>query len=284
MDIFFIVSAMRSGSTMLARICDAATNCQCAVEPHPNAQIITGQLMRGKLKSSDKWIKSELLPTIEKKEKEGIEVYGEKDPSYNTFTPSLYEILGCKLVFIIRDGRDVVKSMINWHTEKNGSVYVECKDKVVLSDVAKKIREVYRHGKPPFLPDYARPRPKKGEPLYNEWEDLTRFEMCSYYWAKMNEICLENLNNIPNKDWITVDLGLSNPLLDILKMVKFLNLKGLNEEKLKLMLESKINSLQYHGLKEGRFPHWSEWDSKTTKKFWEIAGDMMIRLGYKKWE
>ena len=272
---------MRSGSTMLARICDAATNCQCVVEPHPNAQIVTGQLMRGKLKNPDKWIKSELLPTIKKKEEKGIGVYGEKDPSYITFITFLHKTLECKFIFLVRDGRDVVKSMINWHTEKNGSVYIECKEKAVLSKKAKKICEVYRRSKFPFLPDYARPRPKKGEPLHNEWKDLTRFEMCAYYWAKMNEICLENLKRISSKDWIMVDLNSSNSLLDILRMVEFLNLKGLNEKKLKLMSESKINSLQYHGLKEGSFPHWTKWDPEITKKFWKIAGSMMTKLGYK---
>ena len=280
MNIFFIISVARSGSTAISSICSEAQNCQCEVEPWGITKVMTRQLMDGKLKDPTPWIQKIMRPVVKKKLKK-VEVYGEKDPVYAPFIPFFYDVFKCKFIFLTRDGRDVVKSMINWHTQKSGLYYVECKETEILREKAKKNVNKYRkHKMIKYLPDYARPRPLEGDPLYNKWKNLSRLEMCAFYWSKINEICLEGLKNIPENKQLRIDLSSPDPSKKVNKMVDFLGLKGLSKDTIDSFLKGKINSLTYRGHPEGNFPHWSKWNKKTTKKFYNIAGGMMTKLGY----
>ena len=110
--VFFVVSCARSGSTSLARILDQADNGVCAVEPTPNLNRETRDAMDGRLSDLQAAVTQMVVPRVQ----EGLRqhgVYGEKSITYGPFVPSLYEALGCKFVFLKRDGRDVVRSLIN---------------------------------------------------------------------------------------------------------------------------------------------------------------------------
>lgn len=278
--VFFIVSAPRSGSTSLATICNDASNCKCLIEPHYDCRVLSRDLMDGKINREKiiQWVKENILPSAIKYLESGIEIYSEKDYVYGPLISSIYEILECKFVFIKRDGRDFVRSRINKHTQVDGSCYRECKEKFILTPKAKKVSEAWiKNGN---AADYSRPRPIKSDSLYNKWQDLSLTEMCAFYWTRVNEFHLKELSLIPKNKWITVDYSSENLTGQVMDMVEFLGLKGLDRKKVQGRLDEKINSLGWRKLETGDFPHWTKWSDNEIKKFNAIAGNMMKELGY----
>jgi len=213
---------------------------------------------------------------VRKNEKEGM-IYGEKNITFAPFVRTLHELLDCRFVFVKRDGRDVVRSLINWHEQKFANIYREAVDPVRLSAEARR----YIGGLPIDLDDsdYARPRPLAGSPLHDTWLNLTRFEMCSYYWATINGVFLDELNMLPHGSWITVDVdGADSETFT--QAAEFLGLNNLDNYSVNKMLNQKINSLSDRGSSPGTFSLWRDWDAWHHDRFNTIAGPMMRKLGY----
>ena len=274
---FFILSCARSGSTSLAHILDMAANGVCVIEPAPNLNVETRDMMDGRIDDPLSVVKQTISPRVF----EGLrktEIYGEKNVTYGPFIPYLYKELDCRFVFIKRDGRDVVRSLIDWHNRMFGTVYRECVDPGDLTPLA--LSNAANLPVHLDTSDYSRPRPMPNEQIFEKWEKLSRFEMCTYYWEKINDMYLDNLEAIPKKSWITIDYT-SPELQDILRVVEFLGLKGISEKAIADALERRINSLSQRGVTEGsEFPQWPKWSDEYSRKFNVIAGSTMTRLGY----
>ncbi len=276
---YFIVSCARSGSTSLSNILNTAKNGICAVEPMPNLNRETREVMEGRITDPMAILESTVFPRVREMLNK-VEIYGEKNLTYGPFIPYLYETLRCKFVFIKRDGRDVVRSLINWHDKKFGDIYRECRETGNLSAMAIKAAA----NLPIHLDtsDYSRPRPLKGNPFYDEWDNLTRAEMCAYYWATINELYLDKLQQLPDNAWTAIDYTSPN-LEDIVRVSRFCDLEGLSTEGIHKMLHQKINSLQDRGAPAGEvYPHWKNWDVGMRRRFDRIASKTMERLGYYK--
>lgn len=273
---YFILSSARSGSTSLAKILNTATNGICALEPNPNLNWETRELMERRLSNPKLVLENTVIPRV-KKALEELEIYGEKNVTYGPFIPHLYEMLECKFILIKRDGRDVVRSLMDWHERMFGTIYRECKDSGDLSPQA-----LLNAANLPIhldTSDYARPRPLSNDPLFSEWENLTREEMCAYYWSFINNLYLDQLTQIPQDSWLTIDY--THPTADdIFKLVEFLGLEGLNQTQIQSMLDKKINSLQDRTGENNYYPNWNNWDSGLRKSFNNIASSTMQRLGY----
>ncbi len=274
---FFILSCARSGSTALASILNEARNGECVIEPVPNLNVETRLAMEGKISNLSDVVATTVVPRVHRKLREK-ELYGEKNVTYGPFIPYLYEALQCKFVFIKRDGRDVVRSLINWHSNKFGTIYRECTDPGRLSPAALSTAAAV----PIHLDtsDFSRPRPLRGEPLYHDWWRLTRAEMCAYYWSRINELYLKQLTRIPDETWICIDF--TSPTADeILKAADFFGLSGIEKNRVELSLEQRINSLKHRGsVEEYQYPDWRNWDGGMRRRFDRIASGTMYRLGY----
>ncbi|MBL8080140.1 MAG: hypothetical protein JNM55_19380 [Anaerolineales bacterium] len=274
---FFILSCARSGSTSLARILDLATNGVCVIEPAPNLNIETREMMDGRLYDPVSVLHRTVIPRV----LEGLstsEIYGEKNLTYGPFIKYLYEELGCKFVFLKRDGRDVVRSLLDWHNRKFGTIYRESVDPGELTPTA--INAAANLPVHLDTSDYSRPRPLPSEPIYEKWENLSRFEMCAYYWQRINSLYLNELTKLPEDAWVTLDYT-SPTLQDISSVTTFLGLTGLVEDAIDNALKQRINSLSQRGVTEGTsFPRWPAWNGEHHEKFNLIAGETMTRLGY----
>lgn len=274
--IYFIISCARSGSTSLTRILDTATNGRCFVEPMPNLNVETREMMEGRLHNPRQILVEQVFPRIAKVLDAG-EIYGEKNLTLGPFIPHLYEMLKCKFVFLKRDGRDVVTSLMNWHNEVFGSVYRECKDPGPLSDIAR--AAVAKLPLEEDTSDYSRPRPGPTDPLYHIWPDLSRFEMVAWYWAYINQLFLRHLTEIPTEDWITVNYTGIQPE-DIKCVFDFLGLQGFDRSRVDHMLQARINSVWQRVQRPTRFPNWRLWDTDHQQRFDRLAGTTMRLLGY----
>ena len=274
---FFILSCARSGSTSLATILNLASNGVCAIEPVPNLNVETREMMDMRLENPLEVLENTVIPRV-KEELRNCEIYGEKNVTYGPFIHLLYQELGCRFVFLKRDGRDVVRSLINWHNNKFGSIYRECIDPGNLLPLA--IKSVSNLPVHLDTSDYSRPRPQKGEPFYEKWEHFTRLEMCTYYWQAINNLYLEQLSKLPEDTWITLDYTSPHPN-DILRVIDFLGLQGISSELIRENLNKKINSLNDRCVSEPAiYPHWSNWSVETLEKFNLIARNVMKKLGY----
>jgi len=262
----------------LARILDTAQNGICAVEPMPNLNRETRDMMENRIADPATIVNEFIIPRVRKK-LTAIEVYGEKNVTYGPFIPYLYEALNCKFVFLKRDGRDVVSSLVNWHEQKFGTIYRECKYPGNLSPFA--ISAAANLPVHLDTSDYARPRPLKDDSLYDQWDNLTREEMCAFYWSYINSLYLTELQKLPSDAWIEIDY--SNVTVDdILEVEDFCRLKGLDKKNVQSILDQKINSLEYRSAPNGTYPNWKNWDSKKRENFDRIASETMYQLGYYK--
>ena len=278
MDSYFVLSCARSGSTSLAQILNLATNSICQSEPMPNLCIETRLAMEGKLSSAqiDEALEKSVISRVKQFEND-YEVYGEKNVTYGPFVEQMYKRLGCKFIFLKRDGRDVVSSMMNWHNHKFGDYYKEAYD---FGDVAPEAlvaaKELLAYQD---ASDFSRPRPLVSSDLYLKWNSLSRFEMCSYYWSYVNDLYLEKLSKISKDDFIELDYTVATSK-EVLMVVDFLELKGVEKYIVQEMLDKKINSLESRGYDKGGFPNWLSWSDEFRQKFEVFAKNTMYRLGY----
>jgi hypothetical protein len=248
------------------------------MEPVPNLNVESRDLMEERLKNPREVLEKQVKPRVAEVLNQGL-VYGEKNVTLTPFIPYLYEMFQCKFVFLIRDGRDVGTSLMNWHNEAFGSIYRECKQKSPLSEIAKKAVSSL----PPELDtsDYARPRPAPSDPFHDEWPDLTRFEMVTWYWAHINRLIARNLDTIPSEAWTMLNYtGVQAG--DIENLFNFLGLEGFDKLRIAEILHSKVNSVEERFKIPVRFPNWRMWDADRIRQFDRIAGEAMHFFGYYK--
>lgn len=273
---FFILCCARSGSTSLARILDTATNATCAVEPTPNLNRETRDMIEGRIQDPRAVINATVVPRVQENLEEH-EVYGEKSVTYGPFIPYLYDALECKFVLLKRDGRDVVRSLVDWHEQKFGTVYRECKNAGDLSGIA--VQNAANLPTHLDTCDYSRPRPRKDSPLYYEWESFSREEMCAYYWARIYQLYVEQLKRLPEDAWMELDYTRVTPE-DVQRVASFCGLKGLSRLRIQEMLLERINSLGDRDGIENQYPDWKNWDGGQRCRFDRIAAGTMRLLGY----
>jgi hypothetical protein len=273
---FFILSCARSGSTSLAKILDTASNGCCAVEPMPNLNRETRDLMEGRLPDPERVVRETVVRRVSQPFGEGL-VYGEKNVTYAPFLPWLDKLLDARFVFLRRDGRDVVRSLINWHEQKFGSIYRECREPARLSlEAMQSAAHLPAHED---SSDYSRPRPGRDDPLYDRWEEFSRLEMCAYYWSRINRLYRENLSRIDPARWTELDFTAPDAEA-ILRVAEFCGLRGLSRQTVAQLLARRINSLADRGSSPGVFPDWKFWDSGRRRRFDALAAETMRELGY----
>ncbi len=271
---FFVLSSARAGSTSLATILDGAQNGCCLVEPSPNLNRETRLAMDGRLPDPGGVVRDLVGPRVRAS---GWEIHGEKNVTYGPFIPHLHEQLGARFVLLTRDGRDVVRSLMDWHDRLFGSVYREAVDAGNLSDKARKAAGAL----PVHLDtsDFARPRPRAGEAMYERWSRATRFEMCCYYWARIYDLYMDELERLPMDAWTRIDYT-SATGDDVLRVGDFLGLSGLERSRVQQLLDRRVNSLKDRCEEEACYPSWPDWNGGQRAAFDDIAGATMRRLGY----
>ena len=248
--LFFVFGCARSGTTSLCRILNRAENGVCLLEPNPNLCVESRRHLDGQLASPGEALLDALLPRL----RDGLaahEVYGEKNNTLTAFIEELHDLLRGKLIWAVRDGRETVASMHNWHNRLFGNFYRECKDPGDLSDAAKACLAQL-----PLAADasnYSRPRPLPGDPYYDRWPEMSRHEMLCWYWATINRRAWERLQTIPADRWLRVDYSAADRVEEVARAVDFLGLRGISRETIAAMLEERINSLaqRTRGLRNG---------------------------------
>lgn len=265
----FIIGCPRSGTTAYAKLLDHATNAKIHIELPPRLRIESRNLIKGELPDPEIVLRKAKHLHILRNEEESI-IFGDKNPCYLPFIPYLTRIWNCKIIFLVRDGRDVVRSLLDWHKFKSYNVFSMREDDLESPKT-----------EPSSDPwDYSRIRPNSDHALYSSWRQLSRFEKCSWYWTEFNTLAMEHLNKIDYASWRLVDVTHAG-VEDIRKLYEFLNLEGFNKDFIQKQLSAKINSLKERTGVEGDTPHWTNWSERQTKKFEVYASELMSELNYR---
>ena len=272
-DIFFIIGCARSGTTALVKMLNTSQNATVSVEQKPNLCIEARNVYRGVLRDPKQVIGEAKSEPIQKVLSSGLK-YGDKNPNYLPFIPYIAELWDCKFLFPIRDGREVVRSLMDWHDfysqkfSHSGVFAMKEDDPNSLVDSPEQ-----------DWWDYSRLRPNPDDPYFEAWQRLSRFEKCAWHWANFNKKALGLFSELDNQRWLQVDMK----SLDRFKMKQifdFLGLDGFNADQIEEMMNARINSLQERAGLPDKFPRWTDWTQEQRNAFDRIAGDTMESMVY----
>lgn len=275
MSSVFIVGSARSGTTSLVEALGLSSEAHCLSEPSPNLNHESRAMFEGRLTDPTRVLIEQLGPRVAA----GLDlgkVYVEKQVSLVPFVRHLHALFRCKFLVPVRDGREVVTSLMNWHQQMFPIVYSEAGEPEPLGEHAAKIRAA-QVGQDPF--DYSLPRPPPADPWYADWARFSRFEMVSWYWAYVNRQLHELVQSVPAEDVLFVDY--TRPTVESLRKVyDFCGLGDWDESRVRDLLARRVNSLRDRGVDEGGFPGWQRWSTTQLGRFYDLAGSEMRRLGY----
>ena len=275
MGIVFICGSHRSGSTSLLRMLQLSSETHCLMEPMPNLNIESRQLFEKWLYNPYRPILEHIAPRVAK----GLAqrpCYIEKQNSLVPFIPYLYRYFGAKFVVPVRDGRDVVASLVNWHTQMYPIIYQECRDRCEYSQHA---RGILAAQKGPDEFDYSLPRPSVHDPWHDAWSGFTRFEMTAWYWNFVNQHLLTVAQEIPSDRLLFIDY--TAPSVDLIRKVfDFIGLSDFDPRSVSALLDRRINSIADRGEQEGGFPRWPNWTAEMSQRFVELAWESFRDFGY----
>ncbi|MFL5245288.1 MAG: methyltransferase domain-containing protein [Gemmataceae bacterium] len=275
MSATFIVGSARSGTTSLLKVLGLSKQAHCLVEPMPNLTMESREMLERRLSDPYEVLTRHIAPRVGK----GLSKrphYIEKQISLLPFMKHLDQLFHCRFIIPIRDGREVVTSLINWHNQMFPCIYQECRERGDLSLRAEAVlaRQV---GPDPF--DYSLPRPGREDPWHKEWRSLSRFDMASWYWSYINRLAVTLAKEIDPARVLIVDY--TQPTTETIKRIyDFVGLTDFDESSVASLLQRRINSLEDRIDESGAFPSWRDWTPHQAQRFSEIAYGTMRLLGY----
>lgn len=282
----FIISTGRTGTKFLMYFFKRlSSDIDARHEPAPNILKLKWQFGAGKieLEKAVKIYKKIYTPIYRKVKKP---LYIEASPQLRFLIPIINKVFQTyKIVYIIRDGRDWVRSVMN------RGIYSSLIDKLPLPIInilrivipynlwmpnlryinfRAYLRDIWRFS----IEDF------KDEQYFKKWKLMSRFEKISWMWNKFNILVYEQIQNNPNAIVIRFEdiFDKENGYKGFYQIIKFLNLENfLNNANINLdeVFSEKINISRTYA-----FPHWNDWNLKMLNQFNEIAGNTMKLYGF----
>lgn len=165
-----------------------------------------------------------------------------------------------KIAYIVRDGRDWVRSWMNW-SDGNG-----------MYDKGK-VRSIVAHTWPTALE-------LEGDPYAPKWRSMSRFERLCWGWAILNRYALKTVEKNRNARVFRFEdvFRAEDCYQNLGEMVRFLTtFPGCEEFSVGPVdgwLDRRIHK------SEGQFPPWNEWPPEHKRQFESICGPLMEKLNY----
>jgi hypothetical protein len=264
-NIFFVIGSGRSGTTAMVEILRTGKDVRVYAEDNPKLCIASRMHYEGMLPYAKEFITKSKHERIREVLKKG-KIYGDKNPNYLHFVQEISELWDCKFLFLIRDGRDVVRSCMDFHPAR-GPGYGRYEDDE---------ESMMTQPEDNFW-DFSRIRPKKTSPEHKVWRMMTPFQKFAWGWADFNRILSEKAEKLDPSRYRWIDMT-KMQAEDIKDIFRFLGLEGFDMQKVELLLRSRVNATI---LEESNcFPAWPEWDKELLGTFDKYAGKMMKQLGY----
>jgi len=259
MRFFFVVALGRSGTEMLSTLLKNDPRAWVHHEPYDYDAKLVGLRRAGVFDSAVDSLLSSRFDDLLSRVSERHEVYGEVNSYLRYEIEWLRERFSPAIVRIHRDGRDFVRSSYS--------------------------RAVFtgEEGQLPILP-------LNGDIYAERWASLSRFEKLCWYWNHTNMHLAERVTIGAKMERAFREFGyfrerILEPLgLDVAEgswaslVSRPRNTRaGYQRGRFARRLFSGSSRMD----SPGSIPHWSNWDSDMTRRFWEICGDTMGQLGYR---
>jgi len=264
-DIFFIIGCPRSGTTAMTEMLNTASNAVVYTELPPKFCIAARLQYEGQLAYPKEFIHKSKAESTKSALNSGKK-FGDKNPNYLYFIQELAEIWDCKFLFLNRDGRDVVRSSMDFHNARSAG-YARYEDDE--SSLTTQPEDDFW--------DFVRIRPLPSTPDFSRWREYDRFEKFAWGWAEYSRIMLEKAGQLNSSEYLQIDMT-SVDTNRMKQVFDFLQLDGFESRRISKMLDAKINTTNVKSAE--RFPDWRRWDEETLAKFNKHAQKMMETLGY----
>ncbi len=264
---FFIFGCPRSATTAFTKAINLADNAQIFIEQQPKMGYEAREKYLGHFQDAKPFVFSSKNEHILNVHHLNLH-YGDKNQNYLAFIEDIVENWPeARVVFLYRDGRDVVRSLMNWHLNPNrrNNIFGMREDDP-KSNIIYPVQDLW---------DYARIRPKPEEAIYEKWSYLDKFEKICWYWAKYNEVALEKLENVQEDKKLVINSTALNKE-KIKTAFDFLELSGYDETTIQDFLEKRINNTQKP---QNYFPPYEKWENYKKQVFHSYCDKMMVKLG-----
>ncbi|MFC1809608.1 sulfotransferase [Candidatus Omnitrophota bacterium] len=267
-NVFFIIGCPRSATTAIAEILQISNNSEIYIEQEPKLCIESRRLWKDQLDNPTELLHQHKENIIKSVTDRGL-VYGDKNPNYLPFVPYLEQLWNPKFIFVLRDGRDVVRSLLDWHHVCGGNVFGMIEDDE-NSTVELPEEDWW---------DYSRLRPNCTDKYFNEWKNMGRFEKCAWYWNEFTLQMFSLMASLSQERYrlIHVEKVCAS---DFEEIFNFLNLNHFNAKKIEKKLASRINAADGRAKVIRAFPQWDSWTDEYNQQFDRLARSAMELSGY----
>ena len=253
--VIFIVSTGRTGTRFLARFFRSLSpKIDSRHEPDPDFLKLGVNYARG-LVSSERAVNAiaeRRLWICDELRKNNKNIYIESNNRYFSLIPLLWEIFpDAKIIHIVRDGRDVVRSTMNrdFYTPRDG-IYFRKKMRLQATEF-------------PY------------DAYCSRWETMSQFEKVSWHWVRKDSFIHQTVKD--DKRAITVKFedifNKESGYQRLWEMVDFMDIgidKQIFQKQCVLSMDKKLNVS-----KKEEFPRWQDWSFEQRKQFLDIAGEYM---------
>ena len=242
---YFVVSTGRTGTKFFAHFLDQFSSTYAVHEPAPTFLRLAINYATNNVteKYAIEKIERYRRAMCKKVKRMGVNNYIESNNRLFALLEPLKEVFDdFKVVHIVRDGRDYVRSGMsrNWYTDSDGS----------------RLRAIY-------FPD---------DPYYEKWDQMSRFEKICWRWQKKDGFIYDQVEKMDNA--ITVkfeDIFKDDNFTGVHRIIKYLDLnEGEAEEIIDRMMNKRVNSTKNYEI-----PKWENWEQEMIEKFDSIAGHHM---------
>lgn len=267
----FLIGAPRSATTCISKIFEMHPQCAAYTEVEPKLRVLSREYYEGKFTNGVETLKNVRQNLIDQANLHG-KVFVDKNPCYLPFTKDLIDAFDAKIVFLVRDGRDVIRSMRDCVLE-NSFLFGLAEDQDLNCKLDSK--SLCHNEKW----DYSRIRPLPYEECYNRWPKMDLLERCSWYWSKFNSIILNLSKNLPKDRYTILKTDRSNAA-DINLLFRNLDLSKMDDQTLNNLINARVNSIEDKFKRQEKIPYWENWPKNEQEVFNHHAFEIMKELGY----
>lgn len=256
----FIVSTGRSGTTTLTQILQMHPDVCCLNEAKPalrteGCMTWSGYYSLKRIEQRIRLKREKLISQIT----QNRFVYIEGTPPASHLINMLYSLFNARFVHLFTDGREFVRRAADkgWHEKSNpvGEFLTMLRRRFLLGIMGG--RKIDRRMKPP--------------------SDLkTQIEKLAWLWVTVNEVIIHQMSALPENFRFSLKLEDINED-ELVRLHEYIGIK-VYPEVLTEMLE--FLKKQLAEFPQPSFRPYDEWNEHEKKRFGQIAGDMMNKLGY----
>ena len=223
-------------------------------EPHPSMLDISNKYIKGFVNESEviKEFKHKRYFYFRKAQLEKKELYIESNNRLYSLIPVIKEIFeDYRIIHIVRDGREVVRSGMNRKYYTNNDVFF--KKRIMALDF-------------------------KNDEYYSQWNEMSSFEKTCWWWQKKDSIIYSQVKNCEKaRTYKYEELFFSNDAQLFEELIRFIGIDDVTSQK-KYFLQNRNKKINKNNL--NNFPKWNEWNDEQKNKFNLIAGEHMQEMGY----